>query len=149
MMFMDMAEVAARRSTCFRGNIGALIVSGTNIYAMGYNGPPSGHPHCAGQECQLGPTGGCARSAHAEDNAIQRAGSMAYGADLYCTSSPCERCAEKIIMFQLGRVFYRHPYRSSAGLQKLLQADIPVYRVTPAGYIVSELTGDLIDPRSL
>lgn len=144
-MFMDMAEVASRRATCFRGNIGALVVSPDHdVTSMGYNGPASGEPHCKGMICEKTEDGGCLRSLHAEENAIKRAlkkvPSLA-GFDLYTTSNPCPRCADLIVSNEFRRVYYRHPYRVKEGLDTLQRAGVPVYRVSAAGVIISEKTG--------
>ena len=44
--FMQMAELTAKRSTCLRRNVGAIIVKDKHIIATGYNGAPKGLPHC-------------------------------------------------------------------------------------------------------
>lgn len=68
-MFMDIAEIVAKRSACLRNNVGAVIVNKeNNIVAIGYNGVPSGIPHCTSECCIKG----CSLAIHAEDNAIRR-----------------------------------------------------------------------------
>ena len=42
--FMEMATVAAKRSTCLRRSVGAVIVKNKQILASGYNGTPGGMP---------------------------------------------------------------------------------------------------------
>lgn len=146
-MFMNMAEVAAMRSTCQRGNVAALVTQGNDILAMGYNGPPSGDPHCLGNDCVLSDTGGCSRSIHAEANAISRARlklkSSLEDCDVYCTYSPCLECAKLIFNAYTNRFFYRYSYRLTDGLEFLLKnsRSMGIYRISPAGYIISERTG--------
>lgn len=155
-MWMDVAEVAARRATCFRGNVGALVVKDNDVLAIGYNGPPSGQAHCVGT-CPVGDTGGCVRSDHAEKNAINRAttklgaGSKLHHCDVYCTYSPCLKCAEIIFNNYTNRFFYRYSYRDPAGLQYLLDSteSMGIYRVTPAGFIISERSKNIIAPEDL
>lgn len=48
---MDIARVVARRSTCLRRNVGALIVKDRRILASGYNGAPAGLRHCLDIGC--------------------------------------------------------------------------------------------------
>lgn len=43
---MEMAFVAARRGTCDRKRVGAVIVKDNHSLATGYNGAPSGWPSC-------------------------------------------------------------------------------------------------------
>lgn len=140
-MFLDMAEVAARRSTCYRGNTGAIIVKDNDILSMGYNGPPSGAEHCKGNKCELNQDGGCQRSVHAEWNALQRAkekmqAMLLTHCDLYTLSGPCPRCADGILHAGIWRVFYRHPYRDPSGVEKLLDSKTLVYRVISSGLVI-------------
>ena len=44
--FMQMALLTARRSTCLRRQVGAVIVKDKHIIATGYNGAPKGLEHC-------------------------------------------------------------------------------------------------------
>ena len=115
--FMEMAELTARRSTCLRRQVGAVIVKERRAIATGYNGAPSGITHC--QE-----RGGCLRqklgvpsgqrhelcmALHAEQNAIIQAASMGHaieGGTIYITHQPCVICAKMIINagIKLGKV---------------------------------------------
>lgn len=146
-MFMEMAFTASKRSTCSRANNGAILVQDRNVVSIGYNGPPSGEPHCMGPKCVEPGRTGCSRSIHAEANAITRAAATASvrGADLYCTMSPCSNCARLIARYGIGRVFYHYPYRDTAGISELLDSPVKVYRVTPNGDIVDEATGNVIE----
>ena len=42
--FMEMAKLAAKRSTCLRRTVGAVIVQDKHVVATGYNGAPKGIP---------------------------------------------------------------------------------------------------------
>lgn len=148
-MWMDMAEVAARRATCFRGNMGALVVAGNDIVSMGYNGPPAGAPHCFGNDCEKSETGGCLRSMHAEENAITRASEKVgqlVQCTLYTTFSPCTACAMMIIAKRCYNVYYRHPYRLRDGIDTLLIGHLfNVFRITQSGIIVNERTNAIVE----
>lgn len=48
--FMEMAVLTARRSTCLRRQVGAVIVKDKHIVATGYNGAPRGLEHCGDRE---------------------------------------------------------------------------------------------------
>ena len=52
--FMDIADLVARRSTCLRRQVGAMAVKDKRILATGYNGVPSGIPHCLDVGCLQG-----------------------------------------------------------------------------------------------
>lgn len=105
--FMGVAELTAKRSTCVVRKVGAVLVVHHRIIATGYNGAPSGIPHCVDIGCrkrELGFTGGtgshvCAGT-HAEQNAIIQCAVHSVscvGAILYCTSRPCIICAKMLI----------------------------------------------------
>ena len=45
--FIDMAKLAASRSTCIRRSVGCVLVNARNhVLATGYNGVPAGSTHC-------------------------------------------------------------------------------------------------------
>lgn len=146
-MWMEIAQVAAKRSTCSRANVGAVLVSKSSLISLGYNGPPPGHPHCTGPKCA--PQGYCYRATHAEENAIYRAPREdVSGCDLYVTRSPCTDCAEIIADAGIDRVFYQEEYRDPLGVSLLRQGGVDVYRMTPNGWIIDG-EGNLVDIHSL
>ena len=49
--FMEMALLAAKRSTCLRRQVGAILVKDNQILSSGYNGSPKGISHCAEIGC--------------------------------------------------------------------------------------------------
>lgn len=152
MMFMEVAEVASKRSTCYRGNVGCVIAKNNDVLSLAYNGAPEGEEHCLGNECPLySETGGCMKADHAEKNAIKRAlGKLRMGqldgCIMYCTSSPCKDCAERIKLSRLHCFIYRNSYRDPTGMQALKAVDyLLIYRLTPSGYLINERTGMLED----
>ena len=44
--FMEIAAVVAKRSTCLRNQVGAVLVRDKRILSTGYNGAPAGLEHC-------------------------------------------------------------------------------------------------------
>lgn len=149
LMFMQMAEAASRRSTCFRRNVGCIIVDGHVPVSIGYNGPPSGDQHCTGKNC-ADPDRGCTRALHAEANAISRLprGAILSCLDLYTTESPCLKCAELIIQTApISSLYYIHQYRITEGID-LVAKHMPVWRITPAGHLINHATGELIEEQS-
>jgi dCMP deaminase len=150
-MWMEACDVWAKRSTCYRGNIGAMVVCNNDVVAIGYNGSPPGEEHCLGNKCPLGANGGCMMSIHAERNAIYRArakrtSERLSGHHLYCTSAPCEDCAKLIIEADIRCIYYRNPYRNTEGIRLLLRNPfIHIYRVTPASFIIDERSGKILD----
>lgn len=133
--FMDIARLVARRSTCLRRQVGAVLVKEKNILATGYNGTPSGITHCAEVGClrqQLGVPSGerheLCRGLHAEQNAIIQAakhGVNIAGSTLYCTNSPCSICSKMLINAGIARIIYLEGYPDSLSQEMLREAGIP------------------------
>jgi len=139
-MFMEIAHIVAKRSTCFRLNVGALVVVNHRIVSIGYNGRPSGAPHCEGNRCSGMVPGQCG-TVHAEINALEYAGQALDTSevrDLYVTHAPCAHCGKKIGNSPIDRVFFGAYYRDDAGLRQLWNSNTETYQVTPAGYIIDQ-----------
>lgn len=132
--FMEMAELVAKRSTCIRRNVGAVVVQDRRIVATGYNGAPKGLAHCTEIE------GGClrerlgipsgerhemCRALHAEQNAIIQAatsGQSVDGATIYITHQPCVICAKMIINAGIEKIIVKEGYPDELSVQLLEEA---------------------------
>ena len=113
--FMNLAREAARRSTCPRRAVGAIIVRDKAVLATGYNGSLRGLPHCTDVGCLM-ENDHCVRTVHAEANALLQAarhGVGIEGADIYVTSSPCWDCFKLIANAGIRRIFYGEFYRDA------------------------------------
>lgn len=115
--FLAHARETARRSTCLRKQVGAVLTVSNRIVAAGYAGAARGRPHCIdpGVGCLTGPDGtGCVRTVHAEINAVLNAalnGVSTDGATLYCTLSPCMSCLLMLCNAGIERIVYSERYR--------------------------------------
>ncbi len=110
--FMRIAFTVAERSTCNRAHVGAVIVRDRRILTTGYNGAPSGLPHCD-DVGHLIIDGHCVRALHAEQNAIIQAalhGVNIAQSTIYVTHQPCLTCAKMIINAGIRRVVYAGNY---------------------------------------
>lgn len=133
-MLMEFAITAAKRSTCNRKKVGAIVAIDGRPIAAGYAGSLPGEPHCIDVGCLIGPNGGCVRTRHAERNVLdflERRGVRYRGADLYCTLSPCIDCAELIVRSEIKRVFYLERYRMTEPLDYLLAFGINSVHYAP------------------
>jgi dCMP deaminase len=141
--FMQTAQVWAQRSTCFRRNVGAVVVVDSHIISQGYNGAPAGDPHCDGLTCYTRELG-CIRSIHAEANAIKYCPSNYddISKTMFTTESPCIACATIIHQHRFSAVYYLNEYRLTAGIKYLLLKGTRVFRMTPAGMIMHKLLID-------
>lgn len=144
-MFMEMAHVVAKRSTCFRLNVGAVIVINNRVVSIGYNGRPAGAPHCEGNACPG--RFRCQETIHAEDNALRHVPQALRDTpfDLYVTDSPCGACAGLLLEHRVKRVFFGQPYRITDHLDNLSSRGVGVFQVTPAGMVIDWQTRELID----
>ncbi len=120
--FMNVAHLISRRATCTRGHIGAVIVRENSILSTGYNGAPSGLPHCNDSNCMIyrsiHPDGSveenCVNTIHAEINAIAQAakhGVSIKDSDIYITASPCIHCLKVLINVGIKTIYYDKPYK--------------------------------------
>lgn len=111
---MEVAESFARRSTCSRLKVGAVVSDAAmEEFAAGYNGSERGGPN----ECASLEPGQCGH-VHAEVNALVKPRSFS-AALMFCTHAPCVTCAKLIVNARVRRVYYREVYRSDAGLALL------------------------------
>ena len=132
--FMQITNLVAQRSTCSRRKVGAVLVKDKRILATGYNGAPSGLPHCLDVGClrdenniPSGQRHELCRGLHAEQNVIIQAardGIPIRGAALYCTTRPCVICAKMIINANISAVYYQEGYADELADQMLHEARI-------------------------
>jgi dCMP deaminase len=137
--FMDIARLVARRSTCLRRQVGAVLVKDRNILATGYNGTPSGLRHCSEVGCvrqmQNVPSGQrheLCRGLHAEQNAIIQAakhGTNISGSILFCTNTPCVICSKMIINAGIRQVVFLEGYPDRLSLDMLAESGIQVSKL--------------------
>lgn len=146
--FMETAHVWAKRSTCARLNVGAVVVVNKRIVSHGYNGHDPGADHCSLNSCPGMTPGGCGTT-HAEVNALREVpGSLRYSLKhLYVTDSPCMHCVEYMIAprHNLCRVVFETPYRDTTPLDYLLDRGIEVFRLTPAGYMMDWRNREIVN----
>lgn len=155
-MFMAMARAAATRATCYRLNVGAILVEDRNVVAIGYNGAPSSAPHCTGAGCQYFSAEGC-KVLHAEANALERAQNTVISRDSFCelyvTHSPCNSCVSAILSARrslvrrvmVGEIYFETPYRDPEPIRRLIQGDVRVMQLLPSGLLVDQSSGEIVD----
>ena len=132
--FMQIVHLVASRSTCLRRQVGAAFVKNKNILATGYNGAPSGVPHCSDVGClrdQLGIPSGerqeICRGLHAEQNGIIQAarhGIDLSGSIVYTTDSPCIICAKMLINVGVVRIVCGQGYPDKLSADMLAQSGL-------------------------
>ena len=138
--FMAITELVAKRSTCLRRRVGAIVVKNKRILATGYNGAPAGLRHCEEVGClrenssiPSGTRHELCRGLHAEQNVIIQAayhGISIRGGTLYCTNKPCVICTKMIINAGIRSVYYLEGYDDSLSDQMLAEAGLEIARLT-------------------
>lgn len=134
--FMEMAHLVAKRSTCLRRNVGAILVKDKHILSTGYNGAPKGLKHCSEVGClrkKLGIPSGerheICRGLHAEQNAIIQAavfGISIKNSVLYCTNTPCVVCAKMLINAGVEEIVYSGEYPDDLAKKMISESKIKI-----------------------
>lgn len=133
---MNIAKLAATRSTCLRRQVGAVLVKNKKILATGYNGAPSGLEHCLDIGClreELGIPSGerheLCRATHAEQNAIVQAalfGVSIKDSILYSTTQPCILCTKLIINAGIKKIVIKNSYPDKMSKEMLIEAGVRI-----------------------
>ncbi|MBI3033931.1 dCMP deaminase family protein [Candidatus Woesearchaeota archaeon] len=119
--FIEVARLVAKKSSCIKRQVGAVIVKDNMIISSGYNGTPRGVKNCN--------QGGCGRCnnpaiqsganyheclcVHAEENAIVQAayqGIVTKGSVLFTSLCPCLYCAKSAVNAGIIKVFYNEAF---------------------------------------
>jgi dCMP deaminase len=131
--FVDMLPLIARRSTCRRRQVAAIITVNNRIMATGYNGAPSKVYDCLDRGCLRDAEGAASgtrleicRAVHAEQNAILHlplgmgqlsAPEPGIGYPpgfrnivLYTSTFPCSHCAKMLLVIGVTKVIYVDDY---------------------------------------
>jgi dCMP deaminase len=137
--FMDITHLVAKRSTCLRRQVGAILVKDKRILATGYNGAPSDVAHCLDIGClreknhiPSGERHELCRGSHAEQNAIVQAAT--YGipikdATLLCTNLPCSICIKMIINAGIKTILCEEGYPDALSEELIKEAGITLTKI--------------------
>jgi dCMP deaminase len=141
--FLMLSILAARRSTCLRRHVGAVIVKEKNVLSTGYNGAARGAPHCSVTGCirekmnvPSGEKHELCTGLHAEQNAILQAayhGVSIRGSDIYATTRPCVICTKMIINAGIKRIFFLNDYNDPLAAEILNTVDVELYKLNEQG----------------
>jgi dCMP deaminase len=138
--FMEITRLVAKRATCLRRQVGAVLVMDKRLLATGYNGAPSGLAHCLEVGClrekrqiPSGERHELCRGLHAEQNVIIQAafhGIRIQGSTLYCTNLPCAICTKMLINAGIREIIYEGGYGDDLSKEILLEARIPTRQLS-------------------
>ena len=114
---MNLAEEVAKRATCDRRSVGCVLAdSKGRVLATGYNGVPSGWPHCSegnycpGRFAESGSRLDECDAIHAEQNALLQCKDIDGIHTAYCTASPCVTCTKLLINTGCQRIVFLEEY---------------------------------------
>lgn len=127
--FMDMAIRFGQTSTAERLKVGCLIFKNESIVSCGTNGQPPKWPTevCEDEEGNTLPT-----VRHAEAAALEKmytSTQSTEGAEMFVSHAPCLSCALKIVAAKIKKVYYKHDYRSTEGIEHLRKSGVIVFKV--------------------
>jgi dCMP deaminase len=118
---LGLARTIARRSTCPRREVGAVLVDvHGRVLSMGHNGVAMGEPHCSeghpcGGETHAHGVGLAAcHAAHAEMNALLFCSDVMRIDTLYVTASPCSLCVRYLLNTSCRQIVYGELYDDTA-----------------------------------
>ena len=130
---MDVVDIIARRSTCLRKHVGAVITIDHRILSHGYNGVPSGQEHCCDTKQCLKDMAGTEEykvCVHAEQNAIcqcAKRGLALEGATVYVNADICITCAKLMVSSGIARCVVKRDHKgTSDGAGLLIKCGVEV-----------------------
>ena len=131
---MDITFLVAKRATCRRRQVGAVLVKDKRILSTGYNGAPMGLAHCLDTGClreqnniPSGERHELCRGLHAEQNAIIQAayhGVSVNNSILFCTNLPCIICLKMIINAGIKKIVYKDGYADELSYDMIRESGI-------------------------
>ena len=122
--FMSLAILSSVRSSCFKLNVGCVIVKDKHIISMGYNGflPNTEHVSIIINNHEQG-------TVHAEQNAISDAakrGVSVKDSIAYITHFPCINCFKILIASGIKEIKYLEDYKNDSSINKIINTGVNI-----------------------
>lgn len=117
-MYMEIAEVVAKRSKDPHTKVGAVIAKDNHILGIGYNAEPKGFNYDFDWHSEEKYD----YVIHAELNAIANStffGNSIAGSTMYLTLSPCHECMKLLIQYGISTVYYKGKYKDFEKSEKM------------------------------
>ena len=117
-MYMELAEVVAKRSKDPHTKVGAVLVKDNRILGIGYNAEPKNFTY----NFDWNSDEKYDYVIHAELNAIANAtffGNSIEGSTIYLTLSPCHECMKLLVQYGIKTVYYKTEYKDFALTKKI------------------------------
>jgi dCMP deaminase len=138
---MMAAKLIATMATCPKLQVGSVVVKDRRIVSSGFNGAPTGHPHCTEVGCLLieGEGNSCRRVIHSEHNAVLQDSRAVEGGVLYTPYLPCMDCMKAAIGAKISEVVYEkiHKDKPKYQMSKELaaQSSIKLRQIPPVDIV--------------
>ncbi|MDR0675600.1 MAG: cytidine/deoxycytidylate deaminase family protein [Elusimicrobiota bacterium] len=139
--FIAITKEVAKRSTCLRRSVGAVLVKDKRILSTGYNGAVKNSKHCLEIGCMRqkhaissGTRQELCRGLHAEQNALLFVTTLGINTDhsiLYCTNYPCSLCAKMLVQAGVKKVIYCEDYPDELAKSIFIENNIDIKKFTP------------------
>lgn len=140
-IYMDLAFMLSKRSTCSRLNVGTVVTSTDyrRVLAVGYNGNASGLPN----SCDRVEEGNCG-CLHSEENAVINCDTSRQTPKMvFVTHLPCVQCAKRLInLGGVQHVFYSKDYRCRDSVALFNQVGIKIDQLKVGQLKVSQKEAD-------
>jgi len=140
--FMMAAKLIATMATCPKLRVGSVVVKNKRIIASGFNGSPSGLPHCTEVGCLKfeGEGTSCRRVIHSEHNAVLQNSREVEGCVLYTPYLPCIDCMKAIIGAKISEVVYEKEYeghkaRYATSREFAAQSSVRLRQIPPVNIV--------------
>lgn len=114
--FLQLAELAAKRGTCVRRQVGCVLVDNHgHVLSTGYNGVARTLPHCIEAPCggaiyDAGQGLDKCEAIHAEQNALLQCSDVEKISICYTTTFPCIHCLKLLLNTGCETIVYRRDY---------------------------------------
>lgn len=121
--YLGIALDVAKRSTCIRRAVGAVITDSSGYcVSTGYNSVPAGLPHCnekpcAGAFAKSGESLHLCSALHAEDVALMKCKDIQQIGTVYVTASPCIFCTRKLLNTSAKRIVFIEQYPHTESME--------------------------------
>ena len=133
-VMLGIACLLSQRATCVKRQVGCVLVDARGrILSTGYNGVPSGLPHCTDHPCggahQPAGSDSCL-AVHAEMNAIADCHDITKVHTCYGSVLPCNTCAKTLLNTSMQVLVYLNGHeQENKVLDMLKNANISVKKV--------------------
>jgi dCMP deaminase len=135
---LALAHVWAKRATCPRRAVGCVLFDRDGFpIGAGFNGVPSGAPHCTEHPCPGAnlPSGtglSTCEAIHAEANALIRCTDVRAVHTCYVTTSPCVDCVKLLMGTGCRRIVFAQEYSHPAARERWVEHVSRSWRSEPA-----------------